>query len=296
MADPLRDEAVVVDAERILALRTFLGMEDLAIAEAVQILGMMTERRWPAGTVLASRGVPLPAAWFVLEGELRVGAASSARRVGAHEIAGILELLADTPEGVDVVTVTDVVALQIGGDDLFAQLALDFEMVRGVLQQLSTNLLAVAPDVDRTEALVLPPAPGDALGFATRLRLACGLGCFPPSSVATLADAAAAFEEIAPEGTLLPAGTVVDRIWIIVEGELLAGDARYPAGAMFGRLPAIAEAPLAGDVVAAPGTRLLGIPMATVLDLYEDDTRCALFAVRVLAAHLVEHQEALSPT
>lgn len=285
------DDAIVVDADRILALRTFLGMEDLAIAEAVQLLGMMTERRWPAGSVLATRGAPLPAAWFVLEGELRLGGAPE-RRARAHEIAGILELLGDTPDGLDVVTATEVVALEVGRDDLFAQLALDFEMVRGVIQTLSANLIKVAPDVDRTEPLVVPPASGQPLDFATRLRFARGLGSFPPSAIATLADVATAFEETTAEGVLLPAGATVDRIWIVVEGELRAGNTRFVPGSMFGRLPAFAEAALAHDVVAAPGTRLLGLPMATVLDLYEDDATGALFAVRVLAAHLADHQDA----
>lgn len=283
---------LVVDAERILALRTFLGMEELAISEVAQLLGMMTERRWPAGAVLAKRGAHVPAAWFVLEGELRIGHAAGERRVVAHEIAAILELLGDTPDGIDVVTATEVVALEVGRDDLFAQLALDFEMARGVLQQLSAGLLAVAPDIDRTEPLVPPPAPGQALDFAARLRFARGLGSFPPTAIATLADVAAAFEETTAEGTLLPAGATVDRIWVVVEGELRAGDARFVPGSMFGRLPAIAEAALAHDVVAAPGTRLLALPMATVLDLYEDDATGALFAVRVLAAHLADHQDA----
>lgn len=293
MVEPLLEDApVLVDADRILALRTFLGLEDLAISEAVQLLGMMTERRVPAGTVLAKRGASVPAAWFVLEGELRIGHAGGERRVGAHEIAGILELLGDTPDGLDVVTATDVVALEVGRDDLVAQLAVDFEMVRGVLQQLSANLLMVAPDIDRTEPLVPAPAPGKPLDFAMRLRFARGLGSFPPSAIATLADVAEAFEEETAEGTVLPAGATVDRIWIVVEGELHAGEARFVPGSMFGRLPAIAEAALAHDVVAAPGTRLLGLPMATVLDLYEDDATGALFAIRVLAAHLADHQDA----
>ena len=293
MVEPLLEDApVLVDADRILALRTFLGLEDLAISEAVQLLGMMTERRVPAGTVLAKRGASVPAAWFVLEGELRIGHAGGERRVGAHEIAGILELLGDTPDGLDVVTATDVVALEVGRDDLVAQLAVDFEMVRGVLQQLSANLLMVAPDIDRTEPLVPAPAPGKPLDFAMRLRFARGLGSFPPSAIATLADVAEAFEEETAEGTVLPAGATVDRIWIVVEGELHAGEARFVPGSMFGRLPAIAEAALAHDVVAAPGTRLLGLPMATVLDLYEDDATGALFAIRVLAEHLADHQDA----
>lgn len=292
MREPLPgDDTIEVDADRILALRTFLGMGDLAISEAVQLLGMMTERRWPAGTVLARSGAPMPAAWFVLEGELRLGVSPGDRRVGAHEIAGILELLGDTPDGADVVTVTDAVALEIGRDDLFAQLGLDFEMVRGVIQTLSANLIKIAPDIDHTEPLVSLPASGQRLDFATRLRFARGLGSFPPSAIATLSEVAAAFEETTTEGILLAAGATVDRIWIVVEGELRAGESRFVPGSMFGRLPAFAEAALAHDVVAEPGTRLLGLPMATVLDLYEDDTAGALFAVRVLAAYLASRQD-----
>ncbi len=281
---PIVDEPTsVLDAERLLQLRRFPGFQDVAVDDAALLLGAMTERALAPGEVLARRGAPLGAAWFVVEGALEVESANHPRTVSAPDMVGMLELMSGDPDGLGVVCASSAVVLELEQADLLAILASDFDMLARSMLSLCRGILMLSPHEGGPVSPVFAQRRIEALSFVDALLLIHELSPFGAVGAETMAELAASFTEVSLSGVVEARGQVTERVLLVLEGELTYGPVVVPTGGGFGALHAIAEAPLAHDLIAAEGTRALVWSIDTIMDALDDDVPFALRWLREMA-------------
>jgi len=274
-----------VAAQQLLGMRQFVGLEGLGLDDAAKMLGVMTERSLPAGTRLAQRGTPLNAAWFIVEGQLEIGAGKSVRRAGEREPVGLLEALADLPEGIDVTCVGPATVLELPKASLVALLRQDFDALAGAMRSTAAAILQLSDSEPISVRAVNPLGPAP-LSFAERLLFLTDLSTFTSGGAETVAEIAFAMSDVAMNGVVLRAGEASDCLYIVMTGALHYRRLTISAGNVFGALHGIGEIPVAADLTAEPGTRVLACRVETILDLLEDDLPLALAWLRGFAALL----------
>lgn len=274
--------AAAINPVRLLGLRRFPGFEEVDLADAALILGAMTERVLADGQSIARRGAPLSAAWFVVAGELAVDGGAYRVRVGAGEMVGMLELIAEIGEGLGVVSVGEAVVMELGQADLLAILAGNFEMLAASMRSLCRGILQLSP-LEEGPTGTPPRERTGPLALVDSLLLLHELSPFGAVGAETMAELAASLTELSVAGVVVPRAQLSERILLVLEGRLRYGPLEICAGRGFGALQAIAEAPFAYDLIADDGTRLLVWSLDTVMDALDDDIPFALGWLRGLA-------------
>ena len=282
-----------LSAVRLLGLRRFPGLERVDVDDLAKLLGATTERTIPAGTRLAKRGAPLGAAWFVIEGELRTTGRNGSRSVGPNQTAGMIEMVSEHREGLDIDCVTDAVVLELDKADFLAFCAENFDMLEALLRNIGAHVLARAP-LEGTEQASLRSWTAGTCRFVDRLLFLHALTSFGPFGGETIADLAAALDERRESGVLVPAGRAIDRLYVVVDGSLRFGSSEFGPGSIFGFLHCVAELPLPYDLVATETTTVLSCGREIVTDLLEDNVPFALGWLQRLAQRLVERTPALT--
>lgn len=280
-------EPVFLDVDQLLAMRQFVGLESLSLDAAARILATMTERALPAGTRLSEGGAPLAAAWFLREGELEIGGPRGPSRVSTRDPIGLLELLAESPGGLEITCVTDVVVFEIRGEELTALLADDFDGLVGAMRSISAAILELSEMEPPFASTPAPPGPTP-LGYVDRLLFLREIATFGSAGAETGAELALAMTERTLQGVVATAGTFVGDVVVVVEGALRYGEGTVSPGNVFGALHGFGEVALRHDLVADTGTRVLTLPVEALLDLAEDDVLLAVGWLRGLAARLLE--------
>lgn len=268
-------ELDTLNTQRLLALRSFAGFEDLDLADAALLLGAMTERALKPGMKLSKRGAPLCAAWFVVEGELAVTDAAGRRVVHAGETAGMLELLSETHDGPELESAGEAIVLELEKADFTAMLSGNFEMVADAMRSLSRVILQYAPLEGGPVSMIEPQRAGD-LDFVDLLLLLHHLSPFGEVGAETMSELAASLTELTLSGTVAVEGQINERIYLVLRGRLRYGALEATSGHGFGALQAIAEAPLAHDLIADEDTRVFAWSLNTIMDALDDDIPFAM--------------------
>lgn len=274
-----------VNAQRLFALRTFAGFEDIDLSDAAMILGAMTERSLPAGTRLSKNGTPVTAAWFVVEGELAVKDVAGRRIVRAGETLAMLELLSGTSDGLDIQSTTEAIVLELERSHFMGLLNANFEMLSDVMRALSRAIINLSPLEPGTKGDFGEHKSRD-LDFVERFVLLHALSPFGAVGAETMAELAEALEERSVSGTIESGGALIQHIYLVLDGHLSYGPVDLPPGSGFGALHAIAETPLLHDVVAAEGTRVFVWTLDTIMEALDDDIPLALTWLRGMAARV----------
>ena len=280
-------EPVFLEVEQLLTMRQFVGLESLSLDAAARILATMTERTLEAGTRLSEGGKPLDAAWFLREGEIAIGDPARASHVATRDPIGLLELLAESPQGLEITCVTEVVVFEIRGEELTALLADDFDGLVGAMRSISGAILSLS---EMEPSFAEPPSHrGEVpMSFVDRLLFLRGLSAFTIAGAETTAELALAMKEKVVDGLVATKGAYLEDMFVVVDGMLRYGTGEVGPGNVFGAYHGFGEAALTHDLVATAGTRVLALPVEVLLDLAEDDVFLAVSWLRGLAARLLE--------
>lgn len=287
---------------RLLGMRRFPGLDQVEIDDLAKLLAATTERVVRKNTTLAKRGAPLGSAYFIIEGALRIregrGGSTAERILGANTIAGIVEMISENEEGLDIECVSDAVVLELERADFLAFCADNFEMLAELLRTFSERVLRLSP-FEGTNALhsSARSARGlphlDPAKYVDRLRLLSRIEALKPFGTETISDLAVALKEerVSPptqERCLMRAGHAIDSLYVVLSGGLQLGSVRVEPGNVFGLLHAVSESPLAFDLVARPNTRVLTCRREILSDLLEDNLAFTLAWLRELAERILE--------
>ncbi len=286
------DRTDIINTQRLLALRTFAGFEDLDLTDAALILGAMNERTLPTGSELSKSGIPVAAAWFVVEGELAVQDVAGRRLVRAGETVGMLELLSGTNDGLEIESTSDAIVLELERSHFMAMLNANFEMLANAMRSLSRAILMLSP-LEPGPKSKIEPRDVPAFNFVDSLLLLHELSPFGAVGAETMAELAASLSEQTLSGIVEPRGQLTEHIYLVLKGELSYGTVKMPAGSGFGALHSLAEIPLAQDLTAAEGTHVFVWTLNTIMDALEDDIPFALTWLRGMAARV--HDLARTP-
>jgi len=124
--------------ERLLVLRNQLAFSGVHLEALAALAHNAEEVRWPAGTIVAREGEPPLAAYFVAEGELRVGASGICLPGSA---IGALEMLAEVRHAETIVAVTDTRAVAVGASALFDVVEDHTDLGLGMIASFANALL-----------------------------------------------------------------------------------------------------------------------------------------------------------
>ena len=281
-------EALRLRADRLFGLHRVLQMTSVSLEDATRLLSAMTERTYASGAVLALRGRPLDAAFFVLDGEV---AATSARgavvQARANDNAGFVELLSEDPDGLDIRCVADATVLEIEKSDFLRMAAEDFGMMETIQRAFASSLVRAIP-FGRTIHRSVPTWTTCPVGYVERMLFLRELSALYDSGIATLAELAQMGTETTIDGgVLLPAGQTLDGLYLVTSGTLAHGDTELVPGDTFGWLQSMAREPLSDDLVATGAASVLVFSLEAMLELLEEDVPFALASMRRLAQEIL---------
>ena len=139
--------------ERMIVLRQRRPFTSARL-DALAILAYESqETAWPAGHVVSRQGEPVRAAYFILDGELRVAPAGAApAALGPGGMVGVLETLAGERHGATITAVTAVRALEVSSTAIFDVLEDHADLGLAMLETFAGELLDAAEPA-------APPAP-----------------------------------------------------------------------------------------------------------------------------------------
>jgi CRP-like cAMP-binding protein len=229
--------------------------------------------------------------------------------LGANKIAGIVEMIAASPDGLDIVCLSDAVVLELEKADFLAFCSENFEMLAELLRTFSARVLLLSPfeGVGESAVTTAEGASGSAFaarknresGFVDRLLLLHRIEALRPFGAETISDLAVALKEkqVSPPtetACLTRAGQPLDSLFVVLSGslELAGARVRVNPGSVFGLLHSVSEAPLAFDLIAHPNTRVLTCRREVLSDLLEDNIAFTLAWLRRLAERILELSEA----
>ncbi len=129
------------DREVVDALAGLALFGDLGRAQLIAAVHMFTEESFPADQRVLRQGFAGGGFFIILDGEAAVRIAGEERaRLGKGDFFGELSLLLDELPGADVVALTPLRVLQLGGPDLREFLLANPPVMYRMLQSLSRRL------------------------------------------------------------------------------------------------------------------------------------------------------------
>lgn len=275
-----QDRATV---HRVLALGRCALFHGASPAELAILAENAVETALPAGTSLVEPGHRVTAVHFIVEGEI----ASGTRRWGAHDAFGAMEVFADRPAATAAVTTCATRTLALDAEDLNEILEDNFGVLLAILRSVAGQSREPIVDTDP-----LPPAPGP-LGLIDRLFLLRRHPVFARASVRSLATLARAAQPVVwePGVRIVHAEQPASAVHIVVAGNVRMIDdpAAIGAGAMFGLLATLANAPAAASFDAIGAVHGLTTPSAALLDVLEEHSDLGIAMLAALARATFEH-------
>lgn len=281
-------EALRLRADRLFGLHRVLRMTGFSLEDATRWLSAMSERSYRRGASLASRGKPPDTAFLILDGELAVSSARApASTAKAGESAGIVELLAEEPDGLDVRCVVDATVLEIEKADFLRMAAEDFGMMEAIQRAFASTLVRSVPFAQTIHPST-PTWASHPVGYIERMLFLRELSALYDSGIATLAELAEMGEETRlVDGVLVRAGETLDGLYVVAHGTVTHGETRLAAGDTFGWLQSMARQPLACELRTLGDASVLRFPLEAMLELLEEDVPFALASMRRLAQEIL---------
>ncbi len=260
------------------------------------------ERSFPKGAVLLREGEPVPAIYFVVEGQVHIArdghllGHAGPRALGA---VGALGLFARDPEGIGAVAETDVLTLELGSDAVTEIFEDHFPILHQVIRHTCRELL---PIITRRPLQMV--ASGNAAPFAAEGPLPRELDLverifflrraevFQRSSINALAELSRMLTQIAfPAGTVLwedgdPSGPV----FVIVSGRVRCATRHATfelgPGAPLGGVDSVAERPRWMSAVTVDEVVVLSGHREALVDVFEDNFDVATSYLTLMAKNL----------
>lgn len=278
MAARDNDRATV---RRVLALGRCTLFHGVSPAELAILAENAIETEIPPGTTLAEAGHRLSAVHVIVEGEI----ASGGQRWEVHDAFGAMEVFADRTVAAAATTTSATRTLQLDAEDLTEILEDNFGVLLASLR--SVALLSREPIVD-TDPMPLAPAP---LGLIDRLFLLRRHPVFARASVRSLATLAHAAQPVVwePGVRIVHAAQPAAAVHIVVAGSVRRIDEPIDdpvdvgAGAMFGLVDTLANAPSSASFDAVGAVHGLMTPSAALLDVLEEHSDLGIAMLAALA-------------
>ena len=290
-----------IGARRLSTLLAFPGFARLGTLDVAALSALADEVVVPRGAALLPGG-PVKHACFVLDGTVRVTARGQTHLAGPRDAVGILELLADDPDGVEAVAETETRALAISRkaflDFLEDSTAAAFDTLR-IFARRVVDVARTGPMFHWLGAprLRVSPAKGP-LSYADKLLCVHAALRNAPRRLAATAEVARVSTErrIRAGEVLWHAGDPADSGAILVSGEIECtprGSSRAfraTAGDPIGGLEAMARVPRWYHAVAVSDVVLLHIEHGDLLDILEDHVDLTIDLLRSMAAILLRFE------
>jgi CRP-like cAMP-binding protein len=267
---------------RVWTLRQFPMLDGAELDELASLARNVVETDLEPGTIIATAGKRVADVHFILEGEL--GTRDGSWRWAHHELCGAACVVADWPAPQTVVALTRSRTLRLQADDLDEVLQDNFGVLIAALRSFARQLIA------RERRLVVSSLPATQSGGLVErllaLRRQAPFAQAHPRPLVTLAQAA---REVSwPANTTIPmlAGPV-EETYIILAGELRAGEVTVTAGESIGLLELVAERPHRHAFETRTATRAIAITGPALLDVLEDHSDLGLDMLRAMSRSLV---------
>lgn len=270
---------------RLLVLRRFPGFADAALDELAAVAENVTERAFPAGSIVAPAG-RVPSLQLVVEGRIDC----DTRTYGPRRVFGGLEALAGRPTQRPAVATLATRVLEIAPAELANVLEDNFGLLSHVRRTLARHLLGAGPHTS-----VRPRLPyvvrAESLGLVDRLVLLRHQITFATGRIQALASLAQATRErrVQPGDAITRAGSPAAASFVLIDGTARTSDGRTlgPNDAL-GVVESLAESAYAVTAEAATPVRVLECPSISLFDVIEDHTDLALALVGRLASELLD--------
>lgn len=267
---------------RVLALRQFSPLSGVELGELAMLAENVTETTLLAGNRIVTAGSRVPALHLIVDGRIECGGDVW----GPRDVFGLLEVLAREPVESTAFAAADTRVFRITAGDTREILEDNFALLRAVLAELSSRMLANGHEL----SFGAPAAPfGERMTLVERLIALrqhsplAGARLQALTAVAQLVEQRRwnAGERIVEQGA--PADTVV----IILDGALRSGTRMMQAGGALGALEAFAGTPHAKHVDAETSTSTLVCPVGALHDVLEDHADLGLAMIHTLARRLL---------
>ena len=284
-----------------------VGLERLAVA-----VEHMHERAFPRGAVLAREGEPTASCYSLVGGRVRVSRRGSLLgEAGPGSPVGLAALLSQDQLGLEVVAATDVRALQIEADLLFAVLGDQFPLLHDMIRVAARRLLALSgrlPEPAEPPPILLFRPPSDRpLNLVELLLFLRTPGApFERCGIDGLAELAATATQVRFEKghRFWREGEPADRMCLVVAGSVACASHegavprffRVGPGRPLGNLEAMAGDRRWFDAVAETAGLVIEQDVEALVDLFEDDVDVALDYLAWLSRTTLDRiEEALGP-
>jgi CRP-like cAMP-binding protein len=313
--------------ERVLFLRHVRGFTTLPPADLAVLGEYARERVTRRGTALLRAGEPVSAVHLILEGRVRIR--RRGRELGTAERGAVVGgelLLSRDPEGLEALTETDAVTLELDRESVVDALEDRFGIFRSVLREFSRELVqllienpAEAPRAagsDSAATVLLegsssprrpspeePRSPTEGeIDLADRILLVRNRTPFQVCSIDALANMAHRAEELRlPIGDALwRAGDRAHQLLFVVSGAIRCVPRdrgipfRFGPGHGLGALEALAGMPRWYDAIVEEPVVALRIDVEHVLDVLEDNVDVGIEVLSYLGRTSVGIQEQIA--
>src|SRR5690606_36817714 len=115
---------------------------NLRPAEIAAIAAFAQEQLFPAGTAITKPGRPVQSIYFIVEGHVDyLEEGEPVRRWGPHDVIGGMAAMTQDPAGQHFVAVEDVIAFEVGYDDMLDVFEDHFTILVAVLGGMSRAML-----------------------------------------------------------------------------------------------------------------------------------------------------------
>jgi CRP-like cAMP-binding protein len=290
----MRDEHPVV-LRRLLALRQFPVFAGADLGDLAVVADNLVEATFPAGARVAGIDSRVPALHLVLDG--RIDARTPRETIqswGPHTVFGLLEVLAGRKFEAPAIAAVETRTLELAASDSIEVLEDNFGVLRTMMRELATRLVAVLE--------IRPPTPSSQLVVPTgrltmveRLIVLRQQVPFARGRLQALAALAQASEEVSwPAGSIVARnGSAADGALVILDGTLHATRADHPVrilgpGDAVGSLETLAGLHHRFTVETTTPVRAMRSAGATMLDILEDHTDLGLAMIATFAGALLD--------
>ncbi len=268
---------------RVLALRQFAPLSSVDLAELAMVAENVAETTLLAGNRIVAQGARVRAVHLILDGKIEAAGQSW----GPREVYGLLEVLARRPAAAPAIASVDTRVLRITAGDMREILEDNFGMLRAVLGDLSTRMLANG----RTFGFGAPVASfGERMTLVERLIALRQHSPLAGGRLQALTAVAQILEQSRWEtgDVVIPKGAPPDRMILVLDGALRAAGAVFGPGDSIGALEAFAGTPHSSEIVASAPTSALICPVVALIDILEDHGDLGLTMVSTLAKRLLD--------
>lgn len=291
----------VIGAGRVSTLLAFPGFARLGPVDAVALSALAEEQLVPRGAALLRPG-RVEQACFILDGALRVTARGQTRVAGPREAIGVLELLADDPDGVDAVAETETRALSISRAAFMDFLEDSFTAAHETMRSLARCVVELMRGGPVFMWPSSPPPrlarPDGPLGYADKLLCVHGALRHAPRKLAATAELARVTVErrYQPGEVLWRAGESADSGAIVVSGEVectpreATASFKFGPGIPVGGLEAMARVPRWYHAVAATEVIILELRHDDMMDIFEDHMDLTVDLMKSMATMLLRFE------